>query len=126
MVPADCLDRFRVTKEYGGALSPLKRCGQGVHFFPYHLASRVDTVFGFDWVGILQVDPDGKVHFLHSMFSVPVDLYSTARRLFAYQGELPLEGLTPVVELPVDVFLVRRSVRAVLMEDHISHIDGLS
>ena len=66
------------------------------------------------------------MHILHSMLSVPVDLYSTARRLFACQGELPLEGLPPVAELPVDAFLVRRSVRTVPQADHISHLEGVS
>ena len=119
-------DRFRVTKEDDRPLSPEKRYGRGVHYFLANLASRVDPVPGFDRVGLLQVNPDGMVHILHSMFSVPVDLYPSARRLFAYWGELPLEGLPPVVEFPVDAFLVRHSVRAVPREDCISHLEGVS
>ena len=45
-----------------------------MHSFLAHLASGVDPVPGFERVGILQVNPDGTVHVLHFMFSVPVDL----------------------------------------------------
>ena len=48
------------------------------------------------------------------------------RRLFACQGDLPLEGLPPVVELPVDAFSVRRYVRALPQADHIIHLEGVS
>ena len=122
-------DRPRVKKEDGGKLSPEKRSGQVVHSFLAHLAhlaSGADPIPGFERVRLLQVDPDGLVHVLHSMFSVPVDLYSSARRLFAYWGELPLEGLPPVGEFPVDAFLVRHSVRAVPREDCISQLEGVS
>ena len=72
-----------MTKEDGGPLSQEKRSCRGVHSFLARLASRVDPVPGFERVGLLQVDLDGTVHVLPSMFSVPVDLYFTARRLFA-------------------------------------------
>ena len=122
-------DRPRVKKEDGGKLSPEKRSGQVVHSFLAHLAhlaSGADPIPGFERVRLLQVDPDGTVYVLHSMFSVPVDLYSTARRLFAYRGDLPLEGTPPVVEPPMDAFLVQRSVRAVPRADHISYMEGVS
>ena len=67
-------DRFRVTKEDGRLLSVEKRSGQGVHFFLNHLDYMVDPVPGFERVVLLQVKPDGTVHVLQSMFSVPVDL----------------------------------------------------
>ena len=73
---AALLARFRVTKEDGGPLSPEKRYGRGVYSFLAHVASGVDPVPNFERVGILQVNPDGTVHVLHSMFSVPVKLYS--------------------------------------------------
>ena len=123
---AASLVRFQLTKEDDGLLSLKKRSGRGVESFLAHLASGVDPVPGFERVGLLQVEPDGMVHVLHSMLSVPVDIYSTARRLFACRGELPLEGLPPVVELPVDVLLVRRSVCAVLRDYHIIHLEGVS
>ena len=66
------------------------------------------------------------MHVLHSLFSLLVDLYSTAQQIFFCHGELPQEGLPPVVELPVDVFGVRRSVRAVPRADQISHMEGFS
>ena len=66
------------------------------------------------------------MYVLHSMLSVPVDLYSTAQRIFAYRGDLPLKGPPPVVELPMDAFSVQRSVRAVPRADHISYMEGVS
>ena len=48
------------------------------------------------------------------------------RLLFAFQVELPLEFLPPVVELPVEAFLVWRSVRAIPSAEHISHLEGAS
>ena len=86
-IPGDLVkalsERFRVTREDGGPLSAEKRSGRGVNSFLDHLASGVDPVLGFERVDLLQVDPDGTVHLLHPMFSVPVDPYSMARRLFA-------------------------------------------
>ena len=66
------------------------------------------------------------MHLLHSLFSVPVDVHSTTRRLFACRGELPGAGLPLVLELPSEAFAVRRSMRAVSREDHISHLGGVS
>ena len=83
-IVAELLAWFQGTKEDGGTLYLEKRSVRGVNSFLAHLASGVDPVPGFDRVGLLQVDPDGTVHVLHSILSVPVDLYSTARRLFVY------------------------------------------
>ena len=86
-IPGDLVDalseRFCVTKEDGGPMSAEKRSGREVHSLLDHLASGVDPVLGFEQVDLLQVDPDGTIHLLHPMFSVPVDPYSTARRIFA-------------------------------------------
>ena len=77
-ISAALSDRFQVTNEDSEPLSPEKRSGRGVHSSLTHPSSRVDLVPGFDRVVLLQVDSDGTVHVLHSLFSVPVDLYSTA------------------------------------------------
>ena len=66
-----------------------KRSGRGFHSFLDHLDSMVDPVPGFKRVALVQVYHDRMVHLLYSMFSVPVGLYSTDRRLFACCGELP-------------------------------------
>ena len=94
--------------------------------FLTNLASREDPFPGFERMWLLQLDPDVTVHILHSMLSVPVNLYSMYQSLFAFRGELPLEGLSPVVEITMDAFLVRRSVRAVPRADNISHLEGVS
>ena len=54
------------------------------------------------WSGVALldgVDQDIIVHLLHSFFSTPVGPYSTDRRLFAFLGELPAEGLPTVAEI---------------------------
>ena len=66
--------RFQVKKEDGRPLSPEKRSGRVLHSFLAHLASGLDPVPSFEQMGLLQVDPDGTVYVLFSMFSVPVDL----------------------------------------------------
>ena len=66
------------------------------------------------------------MHPLHLLFSVPVGLYSTAWRIFACRGEPPKKSRPPVADLPVDAFGVRRYMRAILREDHVSHLEGVT
>ena len=73
---------FRVTKEDGWTMSSEKRSGREFHSLLSHMASGMDPVPGFKRVALLQVEPDGTVHILHSLFSVPVSLYSTSCCLF--------------------------------------------
>ena len=68
------LEQFRVTREDGGLLLTEKWSIRGVHSSLAHLASGVDPVPGFEWVVLLPVEPDGTVHFLHSLFSVQAGL----------------------------------------------------
>ena len=75
---------------------------------------------------LLQVNLDRTVHILHSLFSVLINLYSTARRLFACHGDLLREGLPPVVDLPVDAFRVWRARSAIPRADHIGHLKVFS
>ena len=42
------------------------------------------------------------MHLMHSLFSVHVDVYSTECRLFTCLGELPAEGLPPVMDILPD------------------------
>ena len=44
------------------------------------------------------------VYLFNSLFSVWVDLYQKIQRLFALQGELPEEGLHPVVKISHEAF----------------------
>ena len=55
-----------------------------------------------------------------------VYLYSTIQWLLSSLGELPYEGLLPVVEIPVESFTVRRSIRAVPQDNHMSHLQGIT
>ena len=63
-----------------------KRYGHGVHSFLDHLASGVEPVLGFELVALLQVDPDVRVHLLHSLFSVLAGLYSMDWNIFDCYG----------------------------------------
>ena len=64
------------------------------------------------------------MNILYSFLSVPVRLYDTTRRLFAFSGELPTEGIPPVNEIPVASLVVRRAVGTFPREDHIVHVEG--
>ena len=90
--------------------------------------SGVDPVPGLDQVTLVGVDLDGMVHFMHSLLSVWVKIYSTIQRLFAFLSKLPAEGLPPVVETPhkAETFAARRSIRAVLRVDHVTHLGWMS
>ena len=77
------------------------------------MASGLDPVHRLYRVTLAGVDLDIMVHLMHSLFSVRVNIYSAIRRLSAYLGELPDEGLPPVVEIPHKSFAAWRSVRAV-------------
>ena len=74
-------------------MSTEKRSRRGLHSFLEHIELGVDPVPGMERIFLLGVDQYGTVYLLHSLFSVPVDLYSKTRRLFACQGDMP--GETP-------------------------------
>ena len=74
---------------------------------------------------LLAFNQDGAVHLLQSLFSVPVGIYSTSRRLFACIREFPTEGLLAVLEVVVDAFVVWRAVRYVPRANHVSHLGGV-
>ena len=79
----DLYFRFQAVREDVGPLLIEKRYNWGLHYFLSDLASRVDPVPGFEQLDLLEVYQDGTVHLLYSLFSLPIDLYSTAWRLFA-------------------------------------------
>ena len=110
----------------GTARTPEERTGQGLHFFLSHLALGEVPVPGLERVTLVGVDEDRRMHLMHSLFSVRVDIYSTEFRLFACLRKLPVKGLPPVMEILPDFFVARRSVRAVPHIDHIAHLGGIS
>ena len=112
--------------EFGAALTPAKRSGRGIHSFLAHLKSGVDPVPGLDRVTVVRVDPDRRVHLMHSLFSFRVELYSTQPHLFAGLGNLPPEGLPPVAEIPDEAFAARHSVRFVPQVDPVTHLGRIS
>ena len=67
----------RTVHEDGAALTPEKRSGWEIHSFLAQLASGVDPVPGLKPVTVVGVDLEGRVHIMHLLFSVRVDLYST-------------------------------------------------
>ena len=58
-----------------------ERSGRGLHSFLLHLALGEVPVPGLEKVTLVAVDKDGRVHLMHSLFSVCVDIYSTECRL---------------------------------------------
>ena len=81
---------------------------------------------GLKKVTLVGVDEDRRVHLMHLLFFVGVNVYSTECRLFACVGELPTEGLPQVTELLPDFFAARRTVRAVPRIDYVAHLGGIS
>ena len=117
--------RFQTVREDGAALSLEKRSIQGIHSFLTQIASTVDLIPGLERVNLFRVDPDGMVHLLHSLFPFWVVLYLTSQRLFTCRGELPAEGLPPVVDISHESFAARCSVRPILRLDHVTHLGGI-
>ena len=115
---------YQTVREDGVALLVEKCLGWGIHSFLAHLASGAYPVPGLDWVALVSVNPDRKVHLMHLLFSVRFDLYSMSQRLFACLVDMPTKGLPPVVEIPHKAFAPRRSIRAVPRGDHVTHRGG--
>ena len=114
--------RFWAVRQDVEGLSTDKRIAWGLHSFMAHLALVVDPVPVLNQLALLGVDLDGTVHIFHLLLYIPVELYSTARHLFAFRGNLPIKGLPMVVEMLTESFAVRRVVHVVTQADHISHL----
>ena len=106
--------------------TPEECSGQVIQSFLVQISSGVEPVPGLERVTVVGLDPDGRVLLMHSIFSVRFNVYLTQRRLFACLGELPSEGLPPVVEIPDKAFVSRRTVLAVPRVDHVTHLGGVS
>ena len=118
------LARFRVTGEEGGGLYSEIRSGIGIYTLLWNLDSKVDPAPGMEHLALLGVDRDGRVHVLHSFFSIPVGRYSTERRLLDFSGDLSPEGIPTVTDPPVYAFAVQRIIFTVPREDQLVHIEG--
>ena len=119
-------EHSRTVRKDGSARTPEERTGQVLHVFLSHLVLGEVPVPGVEKVTLVGVDEDGRVHLMHSLFSVCVNVYSTECRLFACLGELPAESLPQVTELLPDFFAARRAVRAVPQIGHVAHLGGFS
>ena len=86
------------------------------------LTAKAVPVPGLVEVTLLGVDWDGGAHILHSLFSIPVQLYDPNRRLFVC-GELPLVGLLSITEISVAFFGALCAVSDVSREDHRVHLE---
>ena len=117
-------EHSRTVRKDGTARTPEKRTARGLHDFLSNLALGKVPVPGLEKVTLVGVDEDGRVHLMHLLFSVRVNVYSTECCLFACVGELPTEGLPQVTDILPDCFAARRSVCAVPRIDHVSHLGG--
>ena len=116
----------RTVRKDGSDRTPEERMGRGLHSFLSHLVLGEVMVPGLERVTLVGVEKDGRVHLMHSLFSVRVDVYSTECRLFACLGELPAGGLPQVMDISPDFFRARRSFRAVPRIYHIAHLGRIS
>ena len=120
------VEHSQTVRKDGLARTQEECTGRGLHTFLLLLALREVPVPGLEKVTLLGVDKDGRVHLMHSLFSVRVNVYSTECRLFACVGELPAEGLPQVTELLPDFFASRRAVHTMPRIDHVAHLGGIS
>ena len=116
----------RTFRKDGLARTPKERTGGGVHSFLSHLALGEVPFPDLERVTLVGVDKDRRVHLMHSLFSICVDVYSTEFCLLVCLGKLPAEGFPPVMEMLPYFFAARRFVRPVQRVDHIAHLGGIS
>ena len=57
--------------------TPEERSGQDLHSLLAHLAFGEVPFPGLEWVTLVGVYPEGRVHLMHSLFSVYINVYST-------------------------------------------------
>ena len=102
------------------------RSCQGIHSFLTHLALGEVLFLCLELLTLVRVDPYRRVHLMHWLFSIRINIFSTQFRLFARLVELPSEGLPPVVEIPPNFAAAWHSIRAVPRVNHIAHLGGIS
>ena len=95
----------------GTARTPEARTGQGMNSFLSHFELGEVPVPGLERVTLVGAEKDGRVHLIHLLFSVCVDVYLAECCLFACLGELTAEGLPPVMDIPPDFVAAWRCVR---------------
>ena len=104
---------FRLMREDGSLLSLEGISGQVIHAFLEPLALSLDPMLRFDRLMLLAIYHFGDMHLLHSLLFVPVGVYSTSRRIFAFVRGFLAEGISEVVEVSVDYFVVQHVVHTV-------------
>ena len=80
---------------------------------------------GVDGADLLGVDWDRGAHIIQPIFSVRAGPYDPGRRLSGFRGELPVEGLPAITEIPVSFFAALRASSAVSREDHRVYLEGV-
>ena len=67
-------EQYRTVRKDGSARTPEERTGRVLHAFLSHLALGEVPVPGLDRVTLVGVDEDRRVHLMHSLFSVCVNV----------------------------------------------------
>ena len=79
-IPAELaaiLAAHSLTVRKDGSARTLEECtGRGLHSFLSHIALGEVPVPGLERVTLVGVDNDGRLHLMHSLFSVRADFYS--------------------------------------------------
>ena len=119
-------EQSRSVRKDGTARTQNERTCRGMYASLLHLTLGEVPVPELERITLIGIDADGRVHLMHSLLSVLVNVYSTECHLFACLYKLPAQGLPPVTEISPDFFAARRSVCAVLLMDHIAHLGGIS
>ena len=64
----------RTVRMDGTARTPEERSGRGLHPFLAHVVLGGVPVPGLDWVTLVGADKDGRMHLMHLLFSVRVNV----------------------------------------------------
>ena len=107
-----------MTKEDEISLYLEGRSGQELHVFLGQLAAGVGPIPRLSNLVLLYTKRDGMMHLLHLLLSIPFSIYLTTRGVFTFVGDPPEAGFPQVVDIRVETFAVRSSVRTVTRANH--------
>ena len=120
------VEHYQTVRKDGTARTLEERTGRALYPFLLHVALGEVPVPVLERVKLVGVDNNGRVHLMHLLLSVCVNVYSTECRIFACMGELPAKGLPQVTDLLPDIFAARCSIRSVPRIHHVAHLGGIS
>ena len=100
------------------------KLGWGIHTFLGQLAAGTGPVPSLLYLEILAAERDEVVQMMQLLLSIPFGVWNNSQRLLCFLGDMAEAGIPPLVDIPVETFAVRRTVCAILRDNHRSHLGG--